>query len=85
MLQNGRVAAFTVSELLRENPKGRIIKGKTTGGGVKKLPPPTQIRVKTINNFYLIYLILKLLPRNKLSISGYLFNFIFQTSLYLYM
>ena len=37
MLQDARVAAFTVSELFRENQQG---------GGEIKLPPPTQIRVK---------------------------------------
>ena len=36
MLQNARVTAFTISELLRENQQG--------GEGVK-LPSPTQIRV----------------------------------------
>ena len=36
MLQNSRVTAFTVFELLRENQ---------LGGGIK-LPPPRQIRVK---------------------------------------
>ena len=36
MLQNAKVAAFTVSELLRENQQGRG-KGKIT---------PTRIRVK---------------------------------------
>ena len=40
MLQNGRVTAFTVSELLRENHHG--------GREEVKLPPPTQIRYKNI-------------------------------------
>ena len=40
MLQNARVAAFTISELFRENQQE---------GGVKL--PPTQIRVKTIDYF----------------------------------
>ena len=40
MLQNARVTAFTVSELLRENHHG--------GRGRVKLPPPTQIRYKNI-------------------------------------
>ena len=39
MLQNARVAAFTVSELFRENQQGGGGEGKI------KLPPP-QIRVK---------------------------------------
>ena len=39
MLQNARVTAFTVTELLRENQQGG-------GGGKITLPPPTQIRVK---------------------------------------
>ena len=42
MLQNARVTAFIISELLRENQQGGW------GGGVKSPPPPpTQIRVKT--------------------------------------
>ena len=40
-MQNARVTAFTVSELLRENQQG--------GGGDKITPPPTQIRVKPAN------------------------------------
>ena len=44
MLQNTRVTAFTVSELLRENQQG----------GVKLPPPPTQNRVK--DNFYFLTL-----------------------------
>ena len=39
MLQNARVTAFTISELLGENQKG--------GGS-----PPTQIRVKTITDCF---------------------------------
>ena len=35
MLQNARVTAFTVSELLRENQQGR-------GGGRKITPPPDE-------------------------------------------
>ena len=35
MLQNARVTAFTVSELLRENQQG---------GGGELSPPPTQVR-----------------------------------------
>ena len=38
MLQNARVTAFTVSELLKENQQG--------GGSVKLPPPLLQIRVK---------------------------------------
>ena len=38
MLQNAKVIAFTVSELLRENQQGGKI-----------IPPPTQIRVNRIN------------------------------------
>ena len=41
MLQNSRVTAFTVFELLRENQLGRR---------VVKLLPPTQIRVKCLTN-----------------------------------
>ena len=37
MLQNARITAFTVSELLRENQPG---------GGGSKITPPTQIRLK---------------------------------------
>ena len=44
MLQNSRVTAFTVSELLRENQQG--------GGGGGKIPSPIKIRVK----FLLIFL-----------------------------
>ena len=44
MLQNARVTAFTVSELLRENQQGVVV--KTT-------PPPTfQIRDKLDNIFF---------------------------------
>ena len=39
MLQNARVAAFTVSELLRENQQGGA-------GGGGKITSPTQISVK---------------------------------------
>ena len=44
MLQNARVAAFTISELLRKNQQG---------GGVKLPPFPTQIRVNgdCVSNF----------------------------------
>ena len=44
MLQNARVTAFTVSELLRENQQGVV---------VKITPPPTfQIRDKLDNIFF---------------------------------
>ena len=39
MLQNAKVTAFTVSELLRENQQG------------VKLPPHPHIRIKTISLF----------------------------------
>ena len=48
MLQNAKIIAFTISELLRENQQGR------EGGKITKLPPPSslpstiQIRVKQI-------------------------------------
>ena len=49
MLQNAKIIAFTISELLRENQQGR------EGGKITKLPPPPsslpstiQIRVKQI-------------------------------------
>ena len=42
MLQNSRVTAFTVFELLREN--------QLKGGGVKLTHPPTKIRVKEAVN-----------------------------------
>ena len=42
MLQNSRVTAFTIFELLRENQ---------LGGGGKTTPPPTQIRVKSHAEF----------------------------------
>ena len=42
MLQNARVAAFTVSDLLRENQQGG-------GGGGKITTPPTQIRLKGLS------------------------------------
>ena len=53
MLQNARVPALTVSELLRENYQGE-------GGGVK-LPALTQIRVKSMCSFcyFHIYLFKK--------------------------
>ena len=34
MLQNAKIIAFTISELLRENQQGR------EGGKITKLPPP---------------------------------------------
>ena len=43
MLQNTRVTAFTVPELLKENHQG----GWGVGGGRVKLPPPTQIKTKS--------------------------------------
>ena len=46
MLQNARVTAFTVSELLMENQQG---------GGVK-FHPPTQIRVSKVNLTVKLYL-----------------------------
>ena len=51
MLQNASVAAFTVSELLRENQQ-------VEGGGVKlpPPPPPTTISGLTIDNKVVIYL-----------------------------
>ena len=42
MLQNVRVLALTVSELLRENQQG----GGGRGGKINPPPPPTKIRVK---------------------------------------
>ena len=45
MLQNTRVTAFTVFELLRENQQGRGVRGV-----VKLLPKTTQIRVKLRRN-----------------------------------
>ena len=47
MLQNARVTAFTVSELLRENQQGE---GEV---GEKLLLPQTKIRVHTIISFFL--------------------------------
>ena len=55
VLQNARVTAFTVSELLRENQHG--------GGRVKLPPSPhTQIRVKvfSILHLFLVFLLLAL-------------------------
>ena len=50
MLQNARVTAFTVSELLKENQQG--------GGSVKLPPPPprsSRLGLKMIkNDFYFI-------------------------------
>ena len=46
MLQNARVTALTVSELLR---------GKQQGGGVLKLPPPSQglvLKLKTLKSMH---------------------------------
>ena len=42
MLQNAKVTAFTVSELIRENQQGDKI---------TPLSPPTQIRVKWTKTF----------------------------------
>ena len=52
MLQNVRVTAFTVSELLRDNQQG----GKVTSSSTTTTPPSTQI----------INLILNLLHHSKL-------------------
>ena len=41
MLQNARVAAFTVSELLRENQQER-----KEGGGGGKIPHPPELGLK---------------------------------------
>ena len=41
MLQNARVTAFTVSELLRENQQGVGVGGEGEWGGIT----PTQIRL----------------------------------------
>ena len=49
MLQNAKVTAFTVFELLRENQQGEGV----------KLPPPTQIRVKQIKFDNVIIQLLK--------------------------
>ena len=49
MLQNARVTAFTVSELLKENQQG--------GGSVKLPPPPRSSRLglkMMKNDFYFI-------------------------------
>ena len=50
MLQNSRIKAFTVSELLRENQQGGVGVGKIT-------PTPTliQIRVKLHVKVYNVY------------------------------
>ena len=40
MLQNGKVTAFNVSELLKENQQGWGVGGK--------IPTPSQIRVKSM-------------------------------------
>ena len=45
MLQNARVTAFTVFELLRESQLGE-------GGGGKSPPPPTEIRVKKFGKYF---------------------------------
>ena len=50
MLQNARVATFTISELLRENQLGW-----DEGGGGLKLPP-TQIRVSKKIEWIMFYL-----------------------------
>ena len=50
MLQNARVAAFIVSELLRENHQGR---GGGGGGGGKNyppLPPPPRLGLNGANS-----------------------------------
>ena len=51
MQQNARVAAFTVSGLLKENHLG------VGGWGGLNYPPPTQIRVKTALLFSQICLV----------------------------
>ena len=45
MLQNARVTAFTVSELLRENQQGVVVK-------ITPPPPTFQIRDKLDNIFF---------------------------------
>ena len=45
-MENARVTALTVSELLRKNQQGE-------GGGGKIIPPPTQIRVKKVQSSFI--------------------------------
>ena len=51
MLQNSRVTAFTVSELLRENQYKQGGGGKVWGGGGggKITPPPLPTQIKQIS------------------------------------
>ena len=63
MLQNSRVTAFTVCELLRENQEGVGGVGGGGGGSGVKIPPPRlgwinelrQESSKPIANFYMIF------------------------------
>ena len=48
MIENARVTALTVSELLRKNQQG-----EGGGGGGKIIPPPTQIRVKKVQSSFI--------------------------------
>ena len=54
MLQNARVTAFTISELLRENQQGGKITPRTTQIRVKKYISPLVF----INLKYMLYLLI---------------------------